>query len=213
MTVGVQFFLPNGATVQADDTYRNLSVREQGSAATTSPEPIGVGSSVLFYRTGLTMPLLAVAGAGLAAGQVFYDAANARWGFVLSCGAAVGSQVPYYIFDVPYDSNPGFGLQIFDAVGRKTFDILQKYLRVIDMFSSAARPQTLTTYDTSRAYAVIHMVNGWSIDYHAGNTMMKMSSVSGGVVKTQGVAVDGNQGLNVTYEQQSTVLVVDVTNY
>jgi len=213
MTVGFQILNADGVTMQVDDNYRNLSVREQGTATTTTLNPSGTGSAVVFYRTGLTMPLLAVGGSSYAAGQWFYDAANNRHGFVVTTTGAVGSTVPFYIFDVPFDSNPGFGLQVFNAAGQKTFDALQKYLRVIDVFSGPARPLVTKTYNASRLYACIHMVNGWSIDYHAGNTMLKGSSVSGGTVNAQGMTVDGNQGNNVTYEQQGTILVVDVTNY
>jgi hypothetical protein len=213
MTVGFQIFNADGVTVQVDDNYRNLSVREQGTAVTNQAASFGQSSSLLFYRTGLTTPLIAVAGGGYAAAQSYYDAPNARYGFIITSASGVGAQVPYYIFDVPFDSSPGFGLQVFNPAGQKTFDILQKYLRVIDVRTSNARDGTTYNYDPSRSYACIHTVNGWSINYQAGNTAMKCSSTSGGTVNTTGVIVDGSQGIKTIYEQQGTILVVDVTNY
>lgn len=214
MPVGFQVFLADGTTVQADDTYRNLSVNEQGTAVTTTPTNAGgtVSSFVLFYRTGLTMPLLAVGGSGSAVGQTFFDAANNRCGFIITSGA-VGSSVPYYIFDVPFATDPRFGLQVFNAAGQKTFDITQKYMRVNDMYQSSVSSIVNKTYDASRVYACIHMITGFRISAVAGNTQLLSTRVSAGVVTSQGLVVDGSQGIPSINETSATILVVDVTHY
>jgi len=213
MTIGFQVLLADGTTVQADDTYRNLSVREQGSATTTNLTAAGGTSFIVFYRTGLTMPLLAVGGTGYATGQVWYDAANARWGFMITSGGGVGTSVPFYIFDVPYDSDPGFGLQVFNAAGQKTFDIMQKYMRVNDFYSVSASVLATRNYDPSRVYACIHMIVGFRISAQAGNTQLVASKVSGGSVTTTGIIVDGPQGIPTINEALAVILVVDVTYY
>lgn len=213
MTVGFQVFLADGTTVQADDKYKNLAVREQGSVATTNLSNGGGTSFVVFYRTGLIMPLVAVAGTGAAVGQIWYDSANNRWGVMLVSAGGVGAQVPYFIFDVPASTNPGFGLQIFNAAGEKTFDITQKYMRVVDMFATSARTGTTRNYDASRTYACVHMQVGFSIVAQAGNTMLGASRVNAGAVALSGIVVDGAQGVSTTNEGQSVILVIDVTYY
>jgi len=213
MTVGFQIFLADGTTIQADDNYRNLSVREQGSAVTTTATAAGGTSFVLFYRTGLTLPLLAVGGAGFAVGQTFFDAANNRWGFIVTAGGAIGASVPFYIFDVPFDTDPHFGLQVFNAAGQKTFDIMQKYLRVNDMYTSGVSSVVNKSYDPSRVYACIHMITGFRISAVAGNTQLLATRVSAGAVTSSGIVVDGAQGISTVNESTATILVADVTLY
>lgn len=212
MTVGFQIFLADGTTVQADDTYRNLSVNEQGTAVTTTATLAGGTSFVTFFRTGLTMPLLAVGGAGFAVGQQWFDAANNRWIFMITSGA-IGTSVPFYIFDVPFATDPHFGLQVFNAAGQKTFDIMQKYLRVNDMYTSAVSSIVNRSYDASRVYACIHMITGFRISAVAGNTQLLATRVSAGVVTSQGMIVDGAQGISTINESPATILVADVTFY
>jgi hypothetical protein len=213
MTVGFQIFLADGTTVQADDTYRNLSVREQGSAVTTTATAAGGTSFVTFFRNGLTMPLLAVGGTGLAVGQAFFDAANNRWGFIITSAGGVGTAVPFYIFDVPFDTDPHFGLQVFNAAGQKTFDIMQKYLRVNDMYQSGVSAPVNRNYDPARDYACIHMITGFRISAVAGNTQLLATRVAAGAVTSQGITVDGSQGIPSINESPATILVADVTHY
>jgi len=213
MTVGFQLLLADGVTVQADDKYRNLTVREKGSVATTNLSNAGGTSFVVFYRTGLTMPLIAVAGTGFAVGQIWFDTVGNRWGIMLVSGGDVGTQVPYFIFDVPFDTDPHLGLQVFNTSGQKTFDIMQKYMRINDMYSASARPTTTRNYDASRTYACIHMQVGFSISAQAGNTMLYATRVSAGVVAGQGIIVDGAQGISTINEGQAMILVIDVSNY
>jgi len=159
------------------------------------------------------MPLLAVGGSGYATGQVWYDAVNARWGFMITSAGGIGTSVPFYIFDVPYDTDPHFGLQVFNAAGQKTFDIMQKYMRVNDFYSVSASSQQTRNYDPSRVYACIHMIVGFRISAQAGNTQLVGSRVSGGAVTTTGVIVDGPQGIPTINEALAQILVVDVTHY
>lgn len=213
MTVGFQIFLADGTTVQADDTYRNLSVNEQGTAVTTTLTSQGGNSFVTFFRTGLTMPLLAVGGSHGAVGQQWFDAANNRWIFMVTAGGGIGSTVPFYIFDVPFATDPHFGLQVFNAAGQKTFDIMQKYLRVVDMYTSGVSSIVNKSYDASRVYACIHMITGFRISAVAGNTQLLSTQVSGGAVTSGGMIVDGAQGISTINESTATILVADVTFY
>ncbi|APG04966.1 hypothetical protein BJI69_14400 [Luteibacter rhizovicinus DSM 16549] len=213
MTVGFQIFLADGTTVQADDTYRNLSVNEQGTAVTTTATLAGGTSYVTFFRTGLTMPLLAVGGTGFAVGQQWFDAANNRWGFMVTSAGGIGSSVPFYVFDVPFATDPHFGLQVFNAAGQKTFDIMQKYLRVNDMYNSSVSSVVNKSYDASRVYACIHMITGFRISAVAGNTQLLATRISAGVVTSQGIIVDGAQGISTVNESPATILVADVTFY
>ncbi len=215
MTVGFQIFLADGTTVQADDTYRNLSVNEQGTAVTNTATNAGasVSTFVLFYRTGLTMPLLAVGGTGFAVGQQWFDAANNRWGFMITAAGGIGTSVPFYIFDVPFATDPHFGLQVFNAAGQKTFDIMQKYLRVNDMYTSGVSSIVNKAYDASRVYACVHMITGFRISAIAGNTQLLATRVSAGAVTSQGIIVDGAQGISTVNESTATILVADVTFY
>ncbi len=164
-------FLADGTTVQADDTYRNLSVNEQGTAVTTTATNAGgtVSSFVIFYRTGLTMPLLAVGGSGFAVGQTFFDAANNRWGFIITSGA-VGSSVPYYIFDVPFATDPHFLAFRSSTQPVRRHSISRRSICAsMTTYQSSVSSIVNKTYDASRVYACIHMITGFRISAVAGS--------------------------------------------
>ena len=134
-------------------------------------------------------------------------------GLLITAAGGIGTSVPFYIFDVPFATDPHFGLQVFNAAGQKTFDIMQKYLRVNDMYNSGVSSIVNKSYDPSRVYACIHMITGFRISPIAGNTQLLATRVSAGAVTSGGLIVDGSQSIPTINESSATILVADVTFY
>lgn len=210
MPAGFTIWNPDGHTVQVDDTYRNLAVREQGVINTVG-SLFGGGSIVSFNRSGLQYPLLALGGTNWTMGASWNDQSGGFIFNVVSAGP-VGTGVPYFIFDVPDNTDFHYGAQVFDSQGRKTFDALRKYLRVVDMFDSNGSDHR--SYDASKTYAFIHMVFGFRQWNQIGSSQVVATKATGGVVDTSYMTTDQFPGsptaLNV---RTATILVVDVTNF
>lgn len=149
-----------GNSVQIDQDYRNLCLRQKGNAVTTTTLPSGMGSYASFNVTGLTSPIIAVGGNVTAVPQTYWDAPNARHGFLLSTTGGIGTSIPYYIFDVPAELGSTYGFQVRTASGQLIFDALQPPLRVRGFYVNAGIG-SYGGFAAGRSYAVAHPMFGF----------------------------------------------------
>lgn len=150
----------DGGSVQIDQGYRNLCLRQKGNAVTTGNLVSGT-SWMSFNVSGLTSPIIAVGGAVGASAQTYWDAANSRHGFLISAIGAIGTSIPYYIFDVPAELGSTYGFQVRDTAGALIFDALQPPLRVRGFYVNASGGDS--SKPSGRTYAVAHVKLGFRI--------------------------------------------------
>lgn len=148
-----------GNTFQIDQDYRNLCLRQKGTAVTSANLPAGGGSYASFNVTGLTSPIIAVGGPLAAVPQTYWDSANSRHGFLLSSAGGIGTSIPYYIFDVPAELGSTYGFQVRNAAGQLIFDALQPPLRVRGFYVNANA--NVSSLASGRTYAVAHALLGF----------------------------------------------------
>jgi hypothetical protein len=74
-----------------------------------------VEGPVNLTRSGLTNPVIAVAGGQYAVGTAL-NQGGGTFVFTIVVGAAVGTAIPFFIFDVPSSADPHFGLQMIPPV-------------------------------------------------------------------------------------------------
>lgn len=160
-TAGLQVFNDSGS-IQVDITYRNLCLRQKGTLTTTAYLPAGASAGCSygsFNVTGLTTPIIAVGGSVTACPQTYYDSANSRHGFLISAVGAIGTNVPYYIFDVPTELGSTSGFVVRDSSGVLVFDALQPALRVRGFYPSTS--SNVSNLASGRTYAIAHPTLGF----------------------------------------------------
>ena len=74
--------------------------------------------------------------------------------------------VSWWQYDWPDTPTSTFGFQVFDASGNCTFDAMQKYARVVDVFAGPINlaGAVTKTYPSGRSYAVITAKRGLHVD-------------------------------------------------
>lgn len=205
---GLQIINADGQTVTIDSTYRNLALRTKG-IATTDRSNIQ-SSYVDLNLSGLTMPMIATKTSFASAARTA-NVGNGEFIFRIYAGGPVGSQVPYYIFDVPAPSNARYGLQVFDGSGNLTFDAASsKYLRVMDFFQTT---ESMTrSYPPGRDYACIFNDYGLRAEPPAGNIRIYGARINAEVMTSTYIVIDSYTGTTFMYYVPK-YMVIDVTNY
>lgn len=210
-TAGIKIVNQAGGSVQIDQTYRNLCLRQKGNAVTNGNLVNGC-SYVLFFVSGLTTPIVAVGGGVRASVQVFWDAANARHGVTISAVSGIGTSIPYYIFDVPKELGSKYGLLVRDPSGKLIFDALQPPLRVRGFYVNATSGDSTLT--AGRTYAVAHLMLGFRA-----NTVEIYSRLYGTAATSNGFSFGTIDFASIVGQPQQTLvrlptlLAIDVTDY
>lgn len=211
MDAGIQI-LNDGGSFQIDQTYRNLCLRQKGTAVTSANLVSGY-SYTSFNVTGLTSPIIAVGGPALAVAQTYWDAANSRHGFLISAAGAIGTSIPYYIFDVPTETGATFGFQVRDASGALVFDAMQPPLRVRGFYTHQSA--SVSNLVAGRSYAVAHPVLGFravtveTLFARLYATAVTTNGFSLGFVNYSTIPASPVQ----TIVRLPTLLAIDVTDY
>lgn len=199
-------------TVQIDQDYRNLCLRQKGNAVTTASLPAGGGSYAAFNVTGLTSPIIAVGGGSAAVPQTYWDAANNRHGFLISTVGAIGTSIPYYIFDVPAELGSTYGFQVRNSGNQLIFDALQPPLRIRGFYVNAG-VGNYTSLTAGRTYAVAHPMMGFrAVTVEALYTRLYASAAvtNGFVVSTLNYSTIPASPTQ-TIVRNATLLAIDVT--
>lgn len=205
---GLQVLNADGQTVTIDSTFRNLALRTKGIATTSIST--GFASYADFTASGLTMPIIATKTTFGSAANVA-NLGNGNFSFRVYAGNSVGTQVPYYIFDVPQPSSSHYGLEVFDGTGNLTFDAIGgKYLRVIDFIQMPA--DTSNSYQPGREYACVFNDFGLRVEPPAKNIRIYGARINAEVVTSTLLVIDTYTGSSFMY-YTPTFMVVDVTNY
>lgn len=202
---------------QVDNTYANLCLVEKGVLTTNQPL---YGQSVTYAtigpRTGLVSPIICVGGSVYARPETFYSATQI--GFNISAGGPMGTQVPYYIFDVaPAPGAHGFGVQVMNTAGQVIFDASLGPMRVAAFIQNATggNPSAIFSGAAGRTYAVAHDIRGFrSARVEGFNVRAVFTQVAGSTVNQNLVVVqDLDSGSTpVLAANFLTAIVVDVTN-
>lgn len=204
----------DGGVAQVDNTYANLSLVEKGTITTDQPL---YGSSVSYKtigpRSDLVSPIICVGGSVYARPETFYSATQI--GFNISAAGPVGTQVPYYIFDVPPAPGAhGFGVQVWNAAGQLIFDASMGPMRVVGFFQNATGTPIFTG-TAGRSYAVAHDIRGFrSAKVEGFNVRAVFTRATGNVVDQNLIIVqDLTSGdTPVLSANLLTAIIVDVTN-
>jgi len=132
----------NGSnTVQIDENYKNLTVASKVAISTTiNPGGSNWGNyqhaDVVYTSRYAEPPMVAVEASEASFVMLLSASGNTftyRIVFLLAGAAVAGT---FWIFDQPPStSSSTFGLQVFDAQGRITFDALFRYSRVVGRMS------------------------------------------------------------------------------
>jgi hypothetical protein len=207
---GLQIINDSGS-VQIDQTYRNLCLRQKGTLTTTANLPAGGSSYGSFNVTGLTTPIIAIGGSAQATVQTYWDSANARHSFLISTQGGIGTSVPYYIFDVPAELGSAYGFQVRDSTNKLIFDALQQPLRVRGFYvNQSANVSNLTS---GRTYAVAHTVVGFravtveNLFLHMYTTAATTNGFNMGQLNYSTIPASPTQ----TIIRLATLLAIDVT--
>lgn len=201
----------DAGNVLVSQDYKNMQMVESG---TVSPPSNGSGASFSsFARSGLTAPILFVAGPRLATGYACAQS-NGSTTFLIFANGSSSAAVSYYIFDTAAAANPHGGLQVRDASGSVVFDSGAKALRVVDQRSiSAGNASSSLAYTPSRSYAVAHVAFGirevWSQDQN--RDFIGTTAGSGGIATA--LFKYGSAVPNATNYRNAVILVADVTGY
>ncbi|MEV8518684.1 hypothetical protein ABZR86_02690 [Dyella marensis] len=204
----------DSGVAQVDNTYANLSLVEKGTLTTNQSL---YGASVTYGtigpRSDLVSPIICVGGSLYARPETFYGAGQI--GFNISVAGPLGTQVPYYIFDVPRAPPAhGFGLQVWNAAGQLIFDASAGPMRVVG-FVQNATGTTIFAGTAGRAYAVAHVIRGFrSARVEGFNVRAVFTQVASNVVNQNLLIVqDLTSGdTPVLSANLMTALVIDVTN-
>jgi hypothetical protein len=157
---------------------------------------------------------------------------SATWKFNVS--APVGTIVDYWVFDVPPAPpvGPGYGLEVYDAVGALCYSIQNKPLRIRDVIHDGSSGDVY--YDAGRTYAAIlgtfgnnmSWTDGLAPSAHElpapdcyGRVWSSYSfGVSGNHVQISQINHSGDQygtfdpDFNAAYESPPNIIIADVTN-
>jgi hypothetical protein len=210
-SAGLQI-INDGGSFQIDQTYRNLCLRQKGTAVTSSTLSSG-SSYASFNVTGLTSPIIAIGGSATASVQTYWDAPNSRHGFLISANGAVGTSVPYYIFDVPTELGATYGFQVRDASGVLLFDATQPPLRVRGFYRNQSA--NVSSLASGRTYAIAHVKLG----FRAVTLEALFTRMYGTVPTTNGFNMNYINYNSIpaspsqTAVRQPDLMAIDVTNY
>lgn len=205
---GLQIFNADGQTVTIDSTYRNLALRTKGVASTSTST--GFASYIDFTVSGLTMPIIATKTAFGSTASVA-NLGNGTFSFRIYASGGTGTQVPYYIFDVPLGTDSRHGFEVFDGAGNLTFDAIGgKYLRVVDFLQMPA--DTSKSYQPGLDYACVFNDFGLRVEPPAKNVRIYGSRINAEIVSSTLLVIDTYAGSSFMY-YTPTFMIVDVTNY
>jgi hypothetical protein len=209
---GLRVFGDSGV-FQIDNTYRNLSLREKGTFVTTSNMYSSVSVAQISARTGFTSPILAVGGSVLSQPIVLYDSGTGRFSFAVRASGPIGTQVPYWIFDVPPPPPAsGAGIRVWNASGQLVFDSSLPPLRVVKFSVNSDNPNF--SGQAGRSYAVAHVRNGYrQVTIEQQTVRATMTRVNGSTVDGAPVAIQDTDNTPTTLIVPMNSLVIDVTNY
>lgn len=220
MPYGLQVFNTDGTTVTIDQDYKNLSLSEKGSFATTSALGPANASQGTFTRTGLTNPILVIAHQTRYCWGAVFDQGGGTFRFQLvnggpTSGSSVGELIPYYIFDTvkTAQASAHYGLQVFAADGSIVFDSGVPAMNVVD-FVATTFVQSARTYTAGRQYAAAINKTAFSISYQAGNKQIQGIQCPVGSIQFGGIICDSQPASPPTINAGTgNVMIVDVTNF
>lgn len=146
-------------TIQVGENYRNLQLVSKGTAVTNS---VVWTYSRTFITITATSPLLALgqpSGSGYATvGSIVKSGSN--WTFEIMYSGALGSSIPYYVFDQKINASTStYGMRVWRG-GELVFDHGWPLLRATAFFEQIfVNPVTGTPYTrslpTGRTYAYV----------------------------------------------------------
>lgn len=228
MPTGLQIIGDSGA-VQVDESFASLALRGKGSATFATYETDPRDSATLTVTIAGEYPLLAYRSAFPVA-LWYVEQSGANWIFhLITAKSNAGQSLQWYVFDRPVDIGSKYGLQVFDASGRLTFDALQKYLRARDLVPTYMASVAFDGYE-AKTWATIMMVTGlMSAVSPIGNpgqiewTWNASLRFTGASVLPTGFRIDqiiaatiksnGPSLPNYDNSPNGIVMLVDVTNY
>lgn len=231
MPQGVEIFADSGYRL-LDSNLRNLFLRVKSSAVTQTNNVTQFGASKLVITyTGPTggMPLPAVGGSTYVM-LLTTQVSGTTWTWTYVTEGAVGTTIPYYIFDIPPSgSSLNFGLEAYDASGNITFVSVEKPLRIRHVAVGNMGSQFyggIVNLDSGRVYAPIQgrfaalVIVGLGSEFNTEALHGYGISTRGATGAYGAKAFKHSQSLDGNYDSSHEVrndsyelLIADVTNY
>lgn len=224
MPTGARILNTSG-TVQIDQTYKNLALKQKGQITTGSD---GINPSLVNFRQKIlrvtaTFPLMALQSSVYAVVDYVYRVNANTWDFYIRTSGTTAVTLTYYLFDQPGTPTQNYGLRVFNPVnGQLTYHSEFKYLRIADQISGdiwrtgRANDFGPRTYESGRQYAVITTRRGTGLYMYSASTFGETScgsrSITNGI-ELGPVPFQISNGSGDGQKFPFMLLVVDVTDY
>lgn len=225
MPTGIQIINDSGS-VQISTDMKNPVLKASGNLTTVTNDisgaPLVTSKATFSYTRPSTShhPILAIRPTGRTFLLGIDGHTGLNWTWTFLSAQAVGTTIPYWLFDKD-EALPASGLfEIYDASGNRFFNLNSKPMRIRDILTGTAGSilAQSNTYDAGRTYAA--SINRWAEHkiYRAlpNNTDLYGIGVAGITdgMQTQALrfATTPGDDTGVIYGERS-ILVIDVTNY
>lgn len=180
MAFGFEAWNSSGS-VQVDDTFANLALREKRTLTLLNNANPGGRSYVETSYTSADPVVLAIYADQTCSVMQIRRSGN-TWTWTLVSSAVAGSTVEVYFFSRP-ETLPmtGWGQVIWDASSRVVFDARQKYMRVLDMAAGSHWP---TDINAGRTWSFPGRKIAFVQSFWAGSKARGYEYVSGNEVES-----------------------------
>ncbi len=226
MPAGITCWNDSGA-VQITDARQNPVVVASGNMTTATntlsglPLPTSMASVSYTRASTDAWPIVAIRPT---AQTMFYGvdtSGGLTWKWEFASNQAVGTSIPYWIFDRKATIGASQLFEIYDTAGTRTFSMAEKWLRITDIISGdmgvAAETEDFT-YVSGRTYAAAFARWSESARYRVRDDEtdiygLGVHGITNGI-RTSAVAmstVAGDATPSPFLERQ--LLIMDVTNY
>ncbi|WP_211440914.1 hypothetical protein [Collimonas humicola] len=152
--------------VQIDHNYFNLAMTVKSSGSFSPSDASQY--SILTVTVPAEIPIIAWVSTFPVGLKSQVNNGNGTWTFVLVCASAYnGYGITYFVFDRPGGATSNWGLQVFDANGKKTFDSGYKYMKfrgncLYQGYNASNATASLTGLPAGRTYAATMAKGGMS---------------------------------------------------
>lgn len=154
MPEGIQVINDSGI-LQIDSTYRNLCLKTAGVAVTSTLSTEIPASYIDVSISNSVAPLLGFTATTEGVTCTVISVVGSTVVFRIFSQGAVGTSIPYYVFDVPDGTGSNFGMQVYNASGQLCFDAAKKYMRILDFYHHIPYPTTVTNTYPGKSIALI----------------------------------------------------------